>query len=42
MIGAPNFLRKAGDNRAGTVGTLAHHAADAIVAKYPPSPGMIA
>lgn len=42
VIGASTFPRKAGDNPTGTVGALAYHAADAIVAKYPPSPGMIA
>ena len=42
VIGASNFPQNAGYNPTGTVGALAYHAVEAIVAKYLPNPGMIA
>lgn len=42
VLGASNFPQNAGYNPTGTVGALAFHAADAIVTKYLPNPGMIA
>lgn len=42
VIGAANFPQNAGYNPTGTVGALAYNAADAIVGKYLPSPGMLA
>jgi gluconate 2-dehydrogenase alpha chain len=41
-VGAVNFPQHGGYNPTGTVGALAFHAADAIVTKYLPDPGMIA
>lgn len=42
VIGAANYPQNGGYNPTGTVGALAYHAADAIVTKYLPSPGMLA
>lgn len=42
VVGAANFPQNAGYNPTGTVGALAFNAADAIVSRYLPSPGMLA
>ena len=42
VVGAANFPQNAGYNPTGTVGALAYNAADAIVSKYLPKPGMLA
>ncbi|HET7093133.1 MAG TPA: GMC family oxidoreductase, partial [Thermomicrobiales bacterium] len=42
VIGASNYPQNAGYNPTGTAGALAFHAADGIISKYLPSPGMIA
>jgi gluconate 2-dehydrogenase alpha chain len=41
VVGASNFPQNCGYNPTGTAGALAYHAADALVTKYVPSPGMI-
>jgi gluconate 2-dehydrogenase alpha chain len=42
VIGASNYPQNGGYNPTGTAGALAFHAADGIISKYLPSPGMIA
>ena len=42
VVGAANFPQNAGYNPTGTVGALAYNTADAIIANYLPSPGMLA
>ena len=42
VVGASNYPQNAGYNPTGTAGALAFHAADGIISKYLPHPGMIA
>jgi gluconate 2-dehydrogenase alpha chain len=41
VVGASNFPQNGGYNPTGTVGALAYHAADSMVTRYLPSPGLI-
>jgi gluconate 2-dehydrogenase alpha chain len=41
VVGASNFPQNGGYNPTGTVGALAFHTADALVARFVNSPGML-
>jgi gluconate 2-dehydrogenase alpha chain len=42
VLGASNFPQNGGYNPTGTAGALAYHAANALITRYVPSPGMLA